>query len=274
MSSRVIAAAPSLLLLELVVVLTGGCATGTGVTRMDIQELRAELRAERQHSADLETRLARLEDQKLARTVGAAHALAGEGTGGSRNPDEDAMPSLEVVKLKPRRDPPPPLDTHTLVAEPARDFADDLAAPPVPAAGLDVTALRDTPQEDPAILDVKYDDAVAALRTGNVEGAVGTLEQFAAAHPKHPKADNALYFAAVGKMGLEDYAGAVRELQGLIAHYPAGDAVQSAMLKLAECRVRQRNPSEARSLYARILASYPGTPAATQAQQQLSALSR
>ena len=49
---------------------------------------------------------------------------------------------------------------------------------------------------------------MSALRTGNVEGGVARLRAFADQNPRHPRADNALYFAGLGLIGLKDYEGA------------------------------------------------------------------
>jgi TolA-binding protein len=44
------------------------------------------------------------------------------------------------------------------------------------------------------------------------------------------------------------------------------------MLKLAECRNRLKHPSEAKAMYQKIVSDYPGSPAASAAQAELSAL--
>jgi TolA-binding protein len=46
------------------------------------------------------------------------------------------------------------------------------------------------------------------------------------------------------------------------------------MLKLAECRMRLKQPAEARALLARLVNSFPGTPAATEAQARLARIPR
>jgi TolA-binding protein len=46
------------------------------------------------------------------------------------------------------------------------------------------------------------------------------------------------------------------------------------MLKLAECRMRLKQPTEARTLLARVVTSFPGTPAATEAEARLARLPR
>ncbi|HSP78336.1 MAG TPA: tetratricopeptide repeat protein, partial [Myxococcaceae bacterium] len=122
-------------------------------------------------------------------------------------------------------------------------------------------------------LDVEFEQAVAALRTGNVEGGVARLLRFAEENPRHSRADNALYFGGLGLIGLKDYASAARTFETLISSYPAGDAVLDGMLRLAECRLRLNQKDDARALYTRILTQFPGTAAASQAEQRLASLS-
>jgi TolA-binding protein len=74
-------------------------------------------------------------------------------------------------------------------------------------------------------------------------------------------------------MGLKDHAAAARIFVRLIDSDPAGDAVLDGMLRLAECRLRLNQKDDARALYTRILTQFPGTAAATQAEQRLASLS-
>ena len=58
------------------------------------------------------------------------------------------------------------------------------------------------------------------------------LRAFALENPKHPKADNALYFAGVGRMGLQDWAGAAKTLEQLLAHQPLELVVRLVVVDL------------------------------------------
>jgi tol-pal system protein YbgF len=146
-----------------------------------------------------------------------------------------------------------------------------------PAAEDDSSSAADAaePKEqvDSTVLDAQFEQAVAALRTGNVEGGVSRLLLFAQDNPRHPRADNALYFAGLGQMGLKDHAVAAKTFQRLIDNYPAGDAVLDGMLRLAECQLKLDQKEDARALYTRVITQFPGTAAATQAEQRLASLS-
>jgi tol-pal system protein YbgF len=243
------------------------CATNAA-SRSELAQLQAELRATRAESARLAQRLERLE---LRDTVGRARASAQAPAGEeAASALPGAPPELAVVKLKPKLQPAPPLPTAVPVVEPAAEQMELLISEAEAAA----PAARAADARDPDILEVEYQQAVSALRTGNVEGGVERLERFADENPRHTHADNALYFRGLGLLGLQDYAAASKAFELLLKRYPAGDAVQDGMLRLAECHVRLKKRDEARELYTRLLTQYPGTAAASQAEQRLASLPR
>jgi tol-pal system protein YbgF len=250
-----------------------GCATGQE-TRTQLDQLLASVRALRADNERLEARLEKLE-QKAAlekATRGSAQlkappAVAASVAAPKSDRSLEALPPLTVVKLKPRKEAAPNLDTGVAVLEPPEGVVEELrdsgaARAPGADGELDSTDL--------AIADAQFDRALDGLKTGNAKGSVAAMQQFVVEWPRHPRADNALYFAGVGLMSLEDYDGAASSFQRVTAEYPAGDAVVDSMLKLADCRVKLKQPREAKSTWERIVRNYPGTPAASQAQARLS----
>lgn len=207
----------------------------------------------------LENRLELLENRDALRGAGGAEKKTASGDVAETG---DEVPALTVVKLKPNARPAPKLDTRTPVVEPPPQVVDALAeASPAVSAGTAELA------------QAEYDRGLQDLRTGNLAGGVEELTGFAHKYPAHPQADNALYFAGIGEIGLEEYEKAADAFATVIARYPAGDAVAEAMLKLADCRVHLHQRDEARSLFARVVSTYPGTAAAAQAEQRLASLS-
>jgi tol-pal system protein YbgF len=267
------------------------CAT-TAASQVEVGRLEAEVRTLRASQASLLERLERLENRdavsRARTTAPAGPAVASKA---ASKPDAGASPGggealglppseLAVVRLKPKREPAPRINTAVAVTEPDDDQMEMFISPvdgsssgAVMSAAAVAPARADGPDKDPAILDAEYEHAVAMLRTGNVEGGVEKLTRFADDNPRHPRADNALYFSGLGQMGLQDPAGAAKTFERLIKSYPAGDAVQDGMLRLAECRVRLNQASDAKALYTRVVTQFPGTAAATQAEQRLAALS-
>jgi len=224
------------------------CAS-QGPSQAELSSLRAELRSLQEENTRLARRVERLE-------AGRAVSAAG---GSAASPRE--VPSLTVVKLKPKSDPAPKLNVSVPVVEPDADVMAEIleASPPAPRA-------------DNSSLDAEFGEGLAALRTGNISGGVARLKRFAAQNPRHPKADNALYFAGVGHMAQSDFEEAAGTFERLLSSYPASDEAQAAMLKLAECRVRLKNAREARAVYTQVVNKYPGSAAANEATQRLAAL--
>lgn len=184
-----------------------------------------------------------------------------------------ALPELAVVKLKPRNDPAPKIDTRKAVVEPPPEVLEELvASASSPSARDDAGDSAATPAIDPQVADRDFEQSLEALRTGNLNGAAEALERFADENPKNPRADNALYFGALGRIGLEEHERAAALLERLIREYPAGDAVLDGILKLAECRMSLQQPSEAKALYHQVISTYPGTAAADKAQAKLAVL--
>jgi TolA-binding protein len=182
-----------------------------------------------------------------------------------------AVPDLTVVKLKPKSEPAPPLPTKVAVVEPEAEEV-EMFVSSSPESSEPASAPAPTPANT-AALDAEFEQAVAALRTGNVEPGVAKLQSFAEQNPRHPRADNALYFAGLGMIGMNDHGGAALVFERLIETYPAGDAVLDGMLRLAECRLKLNQREDARALYTRVITQFPGTAAATQAEQRLASLS-
>lgn len=229
-------------------------------TKAELSELLSSVKALRAETARLEAKLERLEPGPGP--VGTSPPAPQEPRVASAGATA-ALPALTVVKLKPRREAPPPIDLNTRVSEPAPAITEALLSPSPPSAAAPV---------DPAQADEQWQRALEAVRTGDVEGGVEKLKAFAQAHPAHPQADNALFNAGTGFMALKDYEGAAGVFEQALQRYPAGDAISEVLLKLGECRLKKGNRQEARDMWARVVASFPGTPAASAAQARLSSL--
>jgi tol-pal system protein YbgF len=228
------------------------CATESARGPSELSLLKEQMAAMRVEQARVAGRLSRLEQGQALRTDAAPAASGGPSMSGG-----SAVPALTVVKLKPRSQPAPKLDTRVRVQEPNPE---DLPEPKEVA--------------DPEVLEAEYQSDLSALRSGDVEGASHKLEIFANSHPRNVYADNALYFSGVGYMGLSEYAEAAKRFERVRHEYPAGDALPDALLKLGECRARLNQKDEAQKLYVQVTEKYPGTAAATQAQERLGMLER
>ncbi len=226
-----------------------------------MSNLKAEVQALNDRNAELSRRLDRLDEGNALIARGAA----------SSTPNGD-LPSLTVVKLKPRIEPAPRIEVSVPVVEPSKDAVDELiAAAPEPREARIASSRR---ASSSSTSEVEFDAGLTALKTGNVSGGVSRLQRFASEYPKHPKADDALYFSGIGLMGLGDYEAAAASFEQVLSSYPAGNVVQDSMLKLAECRMRLNKVSDARKVYTQVVTRFPGTAAAAQAEQRLGSLTR
>lgn len=273
---RLLAAAPLCAL--------GACAT-TASSEAEVSALRSELRTLRASQERLVDRVARLEAHDAVSRAKASGERAPARpipvkVEASAEESLGATPELAVVKLKPRHEPAPKLPVAVAVMEPD-DEQMEMFISPAPDDGPAVSASAATmvasnedagEQQDPDVLEAEFDKAVNMLRTGNVEGGVEKLRRFADENPRHTRADNALYFSGLGQIGLNEFKGAAKTFERLIEKYPAGDAMLDGMLRLAECRMRLNQAADAKVLYTRVVTQFPGTAAATQAEQRLAAL--
>lgn len=239
----------------------------------------SSLRALRSENARLEARLEKLEAQQLIASTRAAQvktttnqsapAMTGRFTSSPAPAPSpattrpvtsiDALPPLAVVKMKPRRESAPRLPTTVEVSEPPESISD--------AAGE-----GDDPDEPSAatLADNQFERGLEMMKTGNSAAGITQLDQFVADWPRHPRADNALYFAGLALMSQTEFQPAAEHFERVAAQYPAGDAVLDSMLKLAECRLKLNRPTEARATWQKIVSTFPGTSAAAQAQARLS----
>lgn len=240
------------------------CATDHA-SKSELTELAASVRAIRAENARLEAKLEKLEQQVTATSARpqSAPAISPAAPTPARAAPVDALPPLTVVKLKPRKDAAPAINTAVPVVEPSADVIDDL--PPPAERGADEAQVN--------AADQQYERALDLLKTGSPEQGISSLLQFTSDSPRHPRADNALYFAGMGMMALKDFEGAEKVFARVSSSYPAGDVVLDSQLKQAECLQRLGRARDARALLERVVTNAPGSAAAAQAQNRLASVS-
>ncbi len=271
------------------IVALSSCALDSA-SRNEFVELNSQVRSVRAENARMQVRLEQLEQQlavSASRSTGAGAVVkpgASQVKTAAALVEQNDLPSLTVVKLKPKKETPPKINTRVEVVEPSEAYVADFKEAPL-FTDKDVARLSSPGSTSPGpsgapademqeqVADEQYDQGVAALKTGNIEGAIKTLTSFSHEWPKHPRADNALYFAGVGQMALKEFENAEKTFHDALTKYPAGDTVLDSMLKLAECRYKLKRPNDARATWEKIVTTFPGTAAATAAQQRLASLS-
>lgn len=236
--------------------LSFGCATTDAVTRAEHAELVASMRALRTENARLEARLDRLEVEKKVAMAPRAQPTTSTQPARPLAPS-DALPPLTVVKMKPRKEAAPKLETNVEIAEPPEAITQEFKA--------------ETPPDDAdlAMAEAQFTRGLEMMKTGQSEAGVSQMQQFVTDWPRHPRADNALYLSGMAFLATRDFVHATQLFERVISQYPAGDAVLDSMLRLADCRLKLKGPREARATWEQIVAGFPGTSAATQAQARL-----
>ena len=236
------------------------CASNS-VSRAELSALRTEVRSLQEENARLIHRIDQLESQRsIPITAGPLPAIS----------SQRDVPSLTVVKVKPKSDPPPKISIAVPVVEPPLEVVEEILEASASASAVSRSAQSGRASD--GTLDAEFAEAVTALKTGNVSGGIARLQKFSAQNPRHPRADDALYLVGVGLMAESKFDGAASAFEKLLSSYPASDQLRDAMLRLAECRVRLKNAREARLLYTQLVNKYPGSAAATEATQRLAAL--
>ncbi len=244
--------------------LTVSCATASG--NSEIASLKASLAALRAENAKLEQRLASVQQNRIptGTTEAASKVLPPSSTAlNVEAGDISAVPSLTVVRMKPKREMAPRLSTAVPVIEPSADVLAQL--PFSPAEKADEVL-------ETELAEARFDEGLEALKTGNAEGGIAKLQEFSKRFPLHAKADNALYFVGMGYMAQKEFLPAARAFGEAVERYPAGDVVLDSKLRLAECHVKLNQSAEARLTYQQIVDGFPGTTAAKEASARLVAL--
>jgi len=255
------------LLASVLLALCGSGCASDAASKAEVRTLQASVKQLQDENARLSSRLEILETERAATRAGAtAAATSPAASMAPSTPVGSEIPTLAVVKLKPKADRAPPLDVRTRVSEPDAEL--------ITALSRSAAASSADPPADAIQLDAEFSQASEALRTGNLSGGVERMKRFAEAHPRDARADDALYLAALGELGQDEPARAAKLLETILQRYPAGDVVQQAMLKLADCRLRMKQAPEARALLARVVTSFPGTPAASEAEARLARIPR
>jgi tol-pal system protein YbgF len=230
------------------------CGCATLPTAEAYAEMNASLKALRAENARLEQQLQAFQTQGLLRKSEAAvlpvRAL--------QTPAEGAIPALTIVKLKPKSESAPKLPTEIPIQEPSE-------------AAMAALNEASKPMDDDSadFAEAQYAKAFSLMNTGNTERGVAQMQQFVMDWPRHPKADNALYFSGLALMNSQQFEAAVSQFETVISKYPAGDANLDALSRLAECQVKLKNDRSARATLEKIVSNYPGTLAASTAQQRL-----
>jgi tol-pal system protein YbgF len=165
-------------------------------------------------------------------------------------------------------EPPPGVPSRLPVAalpggeppEPPVDFAPSYDAPRSSAPP------RATENASP-VLD-RYRTALRLVRDRRFDEALRALDQFIAAHPRHPYAVNAVYWQGEVHYALRDYRTALAKFEEVVTRHPDTAKVPDSLLKMALCHRRIGNERRARAILARVRRDFPESVAARLSAQE------
>jgi len=117
-----------------------------------------------------------------------------------------------------------------------------------------------------------YDDALKAFQSGQLKKADAEFSSFVRKYPASPYLPLTLFWLGNTKYALQDYPGAITQLQTFVKRFPKHPRVPTAMLTIANCQAESGNKAAARKTLNEIIANYPDSDAVNQAQKSLGAV--
>ena len=282
-------------------VVLAGCAGPVRTPDSQLEELRGQVRLQGEQLAQQQNRIEQLELKlaaALQQTSAEVKSAAVPGpAAGERAPTADrgqSVPSssrqLQTVKLLPpaqltnlgpaasqpggrtkaegRRPNPvdraPRLPAHVELKEPDPEAL--AALEPAPAV---LVHTGQPGKSDPAA-EKAFAEAVSLLNDGNYLSAQTAFLSFAAHHPRHAAADQAVYYAGLARAASGDCKGALAQFSRVERDYPRGDALTAAALESGRCLLKIGQKEDGRVALERLLKQHPGSPEASQAMRLLS----
>lgn len=122
--------------------------------------------------------------------------------------------------------------------------------------------------------EAAYNSAFALIQQQNWAGAEAAFRSFLATYPQSSTySSNAQYWLAETRYARLDFAGALAEFQRVVDIYPQSDKMRDALLKVGFCNHELGNLDAARQALLRVIREFPGTTAATNADQRLRQIS-
>ncbi|QJA06022.1 tol-pal system protein YbgF [Thermosulfurimonas marina] len=119
-----------------------------------------------------------------------------------------------------------------------------------------------------------YDQALAALKKKDYEGARKLLQRYLEVYPQGKYAANAHYWIAETYYAQRRYEEAILEYQKVVDGFPQSYKVPAALLKQGLAFLRIGDTEAARILFKKILSRYPQSEQAPLARKYLKRLSR
>lgn len=133
------------------------------------------------------------------------------------------------------------------------------------AAAATDTAAPPAPEADPEEL---FSTALESFRRGSMTTARAGFQEFLRANPQHRRAGEALFY--VGETYAErDPARAIQLYAQVVRDHPTSPRAPAALYRAGTLEAARGNRSEARTLFSRVVQSYPRSQEAELSRQEL-----
>ncbi|TCV93934.1 tol-pal system protein YbgF [Luteibacter rhizovicinus] len=160
---------------------------------------------------------------------------------------------------------------------------------PAPAAQAPVAPAATPPQGKPATAapaanapaatasageQAAYDAAFKSLRGGDFVAASRGFRDFLQQYPDSPLAPNAYYWLGESYYATMNYPVALEAFQRLVKLYPQSEKVSDGLLKVGYCQAQLKQNDAATATLKSVVSKYPGSKAASLAQERLRRMQR
>jgi tol-pal system protein YbgF len=231
--------------------LRGRVAASDDATRARLAELADKAAATERANAQLLEQVAALR-KSLLDLNGQLEALRGD-LARLRGADEQFARDLSELQRR-QRDVGQVLDDRLRRIEPIRVTVD----------GRDVMV---DPEEKR-----QFEEAVATIRGGNFDAAVGALAHFQRRWPGSPYLDQARFWQANALYGRRDYKEAIVAYRSFVTAAPEHPRAPEALLALANSQAEMKDPRAARRTIEELMKAYPQSEAAQAGKERLASL--
>jgi tol-pal system protein YbgF len=117
-----------------------------------------------------------------------------------------------------------------------------------------------------------YDVAFKSIRGGDYVKASREFRAFVQQYPDHALAPNAWYWLGESYYATTNYPVALEAFQHLLSQFPASEKAPDALLKVGYSQLELKQDAKARATLASVVSKYPGSKAASLAQERLQRL--
>jgi tol-pal system protein YbgF len=117
-----------------------------------------------------------------------------------------------------------------------------------------------------------YDEAIAAIRSGDFDKSVGMLNSFQRRYPGGPYADAARFWLGNALYGKRDYKEAIVAFRAFVAAAAEHPKAPEALLALANSQAEMKDAKGARRTIEELMKTYPQSEAAQAGKERLASI--